>query len=81
MINALTIVWIYRSERYKFEDWRLAFEVDIKIDEHEVLEGVSTSWSSSFQDSFAYKHYGRISDLVLKHIYLDLQSKLSYFFL
>ena len=63
-----------RSEQYKFEDWRLAFEVDLKMEEHEQLASMSATWSTTFQDSFVFKHHGRSEDRVLKHIYLDLPS-------
>ena len=66
-----------RSEKYKFENWRLAFEVELKIAEHDKLDGVSAAWNARFEDSFVYKQHGKATDRVLKHIYLDFKSKLS----
>ncbi len=66
---------MYRSEQYKFEDWRLAFEVDLKFEEYEVLKTTSTSFASTFQDSFAYRQTSSSTNYILKHIYMDLESK------
>ncbi|KAJ3554928.1 hypothetical protein NM688_g2854 [Phlebia brevispora] len=62
------------SEQYKFEDWRLAFEVDLKFGKREELEGISSTWTSVFEESFAYKHHGKSTDRYFKHIYLDLKT-------
>ena len=64
-----------RSEKYSFENWRLAFEVEIKIVEHEKLDGVSAAWNARFEDSFVFKQHGKATDRTLKHIYLDFKSK------
>ena len=64
---------VRRSEKYKFENWRLAFEVEIKLVEHDKLEGVSAAWTAKFEDSFAFKDHGKASDRVLKHLYLDFK--------
>ena len=74
-VRPLAAYLSYRSEQYKFEDWRLAFEVDLKFEEYEVIRTTSTSFTSTFQDSFAYKEYSSTTDRILKHIYMDLESK------
>ena len=62
-----------RSEQYKFDNWRLAFEVPLKLADSDKLEGVSTSWSTKLEDSFVYKQHGKKDDRVLKHIYIDFK--------
>lgn len=67
----------FRSDQYDFEEWRLAFEVDLKMIAHDELEDVSSSWKSKFEESFAFKHHGSHKDRELRHIYLDLHRKSS----
>ncbi|THG96118.1 hypothetical protein EW026_g5654 [Hermanssonia centrifuga] len=62
------------SEKHVFENWRLAFEVDIKMNGHEHLESMSSAWTTTFEDSFAFKHHGGKNDRALKHVYLDMQN-------
>ncbi|EKM50129.1 uncharacterized protein PHACADRAFT_153519 [Phanerochaete carnosa HHB-10118-sp] len=62
------------SEAYKFDNWRLAFEVELKLADSDKLQGVSTAWNAKLEDSFAYKQHGKKDDRVLKHIYLDFKT-------
>ena len=61
------------SEAYKFDNWRLAFEVELKLADSDKLEGVSTAWNAKLEDSFVYKEHGKKDDRALKHIYLDFK--------
>ena len=70
----LVLIYRCRSEKYKFENWRLAFEVQLKLADHDKLEGVSAAWNARFEDSFVYKQHGKATDRTLKHIYLDFKS-------
>lgn len=59
-----------RSEQYEFRDWRVAFEVDLKMCSQSELEGAtSTTYTSSQQ----YERHGHMADRELRHIYLDFQ--------
>ena len=62
----------YRSSSHEFSDWRLAFEVELKIGSHDELEGVS---SEQYKKSTAWEKHGNRSDRELQHIYLDLLSR------
>ncbi|KAI0826877.1 hypothetical protein BC628DRAFT_226366 [Trametes gibbosa] len=57
------------SEAQEFRDWRVAFEVEIKMCSQAELEGAgSTTYASS-----AYcREHGNFVDRELRHIYLDL---------
>lgn len=61
------------GKTYDFSEWRLAFEVPLKLCKGEELEGAT---SDSYQKTLAYERHGRYlgSDRELRHIYLDLQS-------
>ncbi|THH28534.1 hypothetical protein EUX98_g5660 [Antrodiella citrinella] len=88
--NGRAIVWIHLQEgflrtlrnwlpwsegtKYSFEDWSLAFEVDIKMCDHAELHEMASWWYTKFEGSVAYKEHGTYSDRVLKHIYLDFRS-------
>ncbi|TCD65183.1 hypothetical protein EIP91_003005 [Steccherinum ochraceum] len=88
--NGRAIVWINLAEgflrtlknwmpwregnKYSFEDWSLAFEVDIKMCNHTELHETESSWHTKFEGSAAYKEHGTKTDRVLKHIYLDFHS-------
>ena len=62
--------WFRRSLKYDFADWRLAFEVDLKMCSHDEFEGAS---SEVFKSSQALQmHVGHL-DRDLKHIFLDLK--------
>ena len=62
--------WFRRSMKYDFADWRLAFEVDLKMCSHDEFEGAS---SEVFKSSQALQmHVGHL-DRDLKHIFLDLK--------
>ncbi|EIW59592.1 uncharacterized protein TRAVEDRAFT_122355 [Trametes versicolor FP-101664 SS1] len=58
------------SEQYEFRDWRVAFEVDLKMCSQSELEGAtSTTYTSSQQ----FERHGHMADRELRHIYLDFQ--------
>ena len=56
--------------KYEFADWRLAFEVELKMCSHEELEG---SASEAYTNSASFQRHGDAPDRELKHIYLDLR--------
>ncbi|KZT30121.1 hypothetical protein NEOLEDRAFT_1055067 [Neolentinus lepideus HHB14362 ss-1] len=55
-----------------FDKWVLAFEVDIKLVEHEDLIEHCGSWVTRFKDSPAGKLHGQHGHIHLSHIILDL---------
>lgn len=59
-----------RSEKYHFEGWHLAFEVDLKKVKHDELK-VSESWTERYKESYVYKEHGGRNDRTLEHIALD----------
>ncbi|EMD31462.1 hypothetical protein CERSUDRAFT_69274 [Gelatoporia subvermispora B] len=61
------------DEVYKFGDWRLSFEVELKTCKHEDLE-VSEDWLSNFTDSDIWRQHGNVTDRYLQHICLDFSS-------
>ncbi|EMD39997.1 hypothetical protein CERSUDRAFT_112242 [Gelatoporia subvermispora B] len=61
------------DEKYKFENWRLSFEVELKACKHEDLD-VSEAWQSKFTDSDIWKQHGNVKDRYLRHIYLDFHN-------
>ncbi|OCH91887.1 hypothetical protein OBBRIDRAFT_727931 [Obba rivulosa] len=61
------------DEKYGFENWRLAFEVDLKACKHEDLE-VSDSWLSRFSETEIFKQHGNLKDRYLRHIYFDFSN-------
>jgi len=85
--NGRAIVWIHlehghlkvlknrlpwnESEKYHFEGWHLAFEVDLKKVVHSELK-VSETWTTQYKESSVYKEHGIREDRVLEHIILDL---------
>ncbi|TFY68932.1 hypothetical protein EVJ58_g722 [Rhodofomes roseus] len=84
--NGRAIVWVHlehghlkvlknrlpwsESEKYHFENWHLAFEVDLQKVVHSNLQ-VSESWITRYKDSFVYKEHGVHQDRTLEHIVLD----------
>ncbi|OBZ68799.1 hypothetical protein A0H81_11368 [Grifola frondosa] len=67
--------WFLWSEgkHYDFEDWRLAFEVDLKMCSHrDLVTDVSEKWLNEYKESVVFKEHGSQQDRVLKHLYLDL---------
>ncbi|KZT65463.1 hypothetical protein DAEQUDRAFT_524238 [Daedalea quercina L-15889] len=84
--NGRAIVWVHlehghlkvlknrlpwsESEKYHFENWHLAFEVDLKKVVHTELH-VSESWTGKYKDSLVYKEHGGREDRILEHITLD----------
>ncbi|PCH38353.1 hypothetical protein WOLCODRAFT_115316 [Wolfiporia cocos MD-104 SS10] len=61
------------SEKYHFEGWHLAFEVEIKKCTHSSLD-VSETFLNKYKDSLIWKEHGDRSDRILEHIYLDLRN-------
>lgn len=65
-----------RGEAFDFTEWRVTFEVDVKMCDHSSLADTAPDWQSgAFTRSAAYKEHGHSSDVKFKHVYLDLQSK------
>ena len=62
--------WFCRSLKYDFADWRLAFEVELKMCSHDEFEGAS---SEVFKKSPALQMHAGHADRDLKHIFLDLK--------
>ncbi|CCM05147.1 uncharacterized protein FIBRA_07356 [Fibroporia radiculosa] len=61
------------DDRHEFENWQLAFEVNIKI--ATFAEMYSKDSSSSFKtDSAVFKQYGDQQDCTLNHIFLDFMN-------
>ncbi|EIN09933.1 hypothetical protein PUNSTDRAFT_133706 [Punctularia strigosozonata HHB-11173 SS5] len=52
--------------------WKLAFEVSIKIAQHDELYK-STAWNQRFESSSLYASYGEDEDCVFHHLLLDLE--------
>ena len=61
----------------EFQNWRLAFEVELKMCTQEELEGSS---SPIYKATPAYQKHGTQSDRVLKHVYLDLRSMFIFWY-
>ncbi|KAI0826876.1 hypothetical protein BC628DRAFT_226056 [Trametes gibbosa] len=58
------------GDPYEFRDWRIAFEVSLKMCTHAELESAA---SATFMKTFAYEKHGKYEDRELNHIYLDLR--------
>ncbi|KAI0632188.1 hypothetical protein C8Q77DRAFT_1158853 [Trametes polyzona] len=56
--------------QYEFRDWRVAFEVDIKMCSQSELEGAT---SATYTSSAQYEKHGNMPDRELRHIYLDFE--------
>ncbi|KAI8986088.1 hypothetical protein BD414DRAFT_416881 [Trametes punicea] len=56
---------------HEFKDWRVAFEVELKMCTEAELEGSS---SATYKATPAYQKHGHKPDRELKHIYLDFQT-------
>ncbi|EIW59593.1 uncharacterized protein TRAVEDRAFT_121066 [Trametes versicolor FP-101664 SS1] len=56
---------------YEFRDWRMAFEVELKMCTHEELEGAS---STAFMKTMSYERHANHPDRELNHIYLNLRN-------
>ncbi|KZT64494.1 hypothetical protein DAEQUDRAFT_678489 [Daedalea quercina L-15889] len=84
--NGRAIVWVHlehghlkvlknrlpwNDEKYHFESWHLAFEVDLKKVTHSELK-VSESWVERYKESLVYKEHGIHEERILEHILLDL---------
>ena len=54
--------------KYDFADWRLAFEVELKMCSHDQFEGAS---SEVFKKSPALQMHASYADRDIKHIFLD----------
>ncbi|KAI0754908.1 hypothetical protein C8Q80DRAFT_1094717 [Daedaleopsis nitida] len=59
------------SMKYEFGEWRLAFEVELKMCSQTELEAASTE---ACKKTPAYEKHGGRSDRELQHIYLDLRN-------
>ncbi|KAI0667589.1 hypothetical protein C8Q78DRAFT_981541 [Trametes maxima] len=63
--------WVpWDGEPYEFRDWRIAFEVELKMCSQEELEGAE---STAYKSTFYYEKHGTHADRDLHHIYLDLR--------
>ncbi|KAJ7738254.1 hypothetical protein DFH07DRAFT_1064579 [Mycena maculata] len=63
-----------QTVKRQFSDVAIAFEVDLKIVEHEEL-AVGTSWHSNFKNSYLYQgHQSARASRVYKHLILDFQN-------
>ncbi|KDQ49725.1 hypothetical protein JAAARDRAFT_142971 [Jaapia argillacea MUCL 33604] len=62
-----------KSKRHKFSNWRLAFEVELKMFDHHEVAKKSTSWLSRFVDSIAWKEHGHghHDTRLIRHLCLD----------
>ena len=58
----------------EFSNWRVTFQVDLKMSSHGELTGLGPEWQSTFEQSHIAKDVGSQSNVELKHIYLDLRS-------
>ncbi|KAI0372239.1 hypothetical protein BV20DRAFT_1015644 [Pilatotrama ljubarskyi] len=58
------------SEQYDFREWRVAFEVDLKMCGQDEFEGAQ---SAAYQASPHYAQHGGRPDREFRHIYLDLR--------
>ena len=70
----MTLTFHRSGEKFDFEDWRVAFEVDLKMGDHSALAGIGPEWQAAFENSPVFKRYGKTEGMNFKHIYLDLQS-------
>ncbi|KAI0356431.1 hypothetical protein OH77DRAFT_1400405 [Trametes cingulata] len=61
---------VWNDEEYDIRDWRMAFEVELKMCRQEELEGAQ---SPTFMGSPYYRQHGSLPDRELNHIYLDLR--------
>jgi len=61
-----------RSHTHEVSDWKLAFEVEIKMEERITTQ--TTESKTFFEQSYAYKFVSKQESTVLKQIYLDLKS-------
>ncbi|OSX64959.1 hypothetical protein POSPLADRAFT_1044390 [Postia placenta MAD-698-R-SB12] len=88
--NGRAIVWIHlekghlktlrnwqlwhENEKYDFDGWHLAFEVDIKKQFHHDIS-VSDEFRHKYKESAVFKQHGQHhSTRLLEHIYLDLET-------
>ncbi|EKM54019.1 uncharacterized protein PHACADRAFT_185015 [Phanerochaete carnosa HHB-10118-sp] len=63
------------SDVSEFEDWRVAFEVELKMCDHSALtDVVSAEWQAAYNRSRVSEQYGTTEVVNLKHVCLDLQN-------
>ncbi|KAH9854755.1 hypothetical protein C2E23DRAFT_726184 [Lenzites betulinus] len=58
------------GDPYEFRDWRIAFEVNLKMCTQSEFEGGA---SATFVRSLAYERHGKHDNRELNHIYMDLR--------
>ncbi|EKM54017.1 uncharacterized protein PHACADRAFT_196455 [Phanerochaete carnosa HHB-10118-sp] len=62
------------GDKFEFEDWRIAFEADLKMCDHSALTEIGPEWQAAFKKSRVYEQYGTSEIVDFKHIYLDFQN-------
>ncbi|KZT05942.1 uncharacterized protein LAESUDRAFT_206407 [Laetiporus sulphureus 93-53] len=62
------------GENHEFQDWQLAFEVDIKISSREGTDEINNIWRTKFADSPAFRQNNNREEWAFRHIYLDLSN-------
>ncbi|EKM54028.1 uncharacterized protein PHACADRAFT_257609 [Phanerochaete carnosa HHB-10118-sp] len=62
------------GDKFEFEDWRIAFEADLKMCDHSALTEIGPEWQTAFKKSRVYEQYGTSEIVDFKHIYLDFQN-------
>ncbi|GJJ16021.1 hypothetical protein Clacol_010300 [Clathrus columnatus] len=78
------MVWIHLEDCWlkslkgdkhaEFMDWSIAFEVSLKVLEHEKVVKKSSSWFERFKESIAWKLHGHQESRTLHHLGLDFST-------
>ncbi|PCH36213.1 hypothetical protein WOLCODRAFT_28384 [Wolfiporia cocos MD-104 SS10] len=84
--DSKAIIWVHLAEGFfkllkngspsnqgakcTFEDWRLAFEVDVRMKSHSEME-LLAEWAE-VAESAAFRQFGGRDDCDLRHVYLDI---------
>ncbi|KDQ50335.1 hypothetical protein JAAARDRAFT_142195 [Jaapia argillacea MUCL 33604] len=68
--------WLAWSEEkeYRFKDWRLAFQVDLKMFDHGEVSWSSKSWIHRFMESFSLRKDIVQGHCTVRHLCLDLSN-------
>lgn len=70
--TALNACCYHSDDKHTFSDWRLAFEVPLRMVDHNAVPGTTSEWDDRFSAMPMFKEYGDIQDCTFKHVYLDL---------